>query len=184
MHADVRRRARGAPFPTDVLEIADQFLLLRVDGNRRAMLVLKPADLVVEIPKLRIPIRMRRAFARLAVRLQRVARVVQEIGHQPVADRMACRLQRSRQPPDTLGRPAQRRVRIARRGGLHQRLQIPHQRRVLRLGAFASAAHTRRERSVNTGRTARNFRRNVVTFTPEELTPIKLYINQLFIHNS
>jgi len=50
--------------------------------------------------------------------------------------------------------------------------------------AIASlAAHTRRERSVNTGRTARNFRRNVVRFTLGTIASAPLQINQLFIHN-
>jgi hypothetical protein len=50
--------------------------------------------------------------------------------------------------------------------------------------AIASlAAHTRRDRSFNTGRMARNFRRNVVRFTPGTIALAPLQINQLFLHN-
>ena len=53
---------------------------------------------------------------------------------------MPQRLQRDRQHPDTLARPAERRLGITRRRGLHQGVQIRQQGLVVRGGALAPRA--------------------------------------------
>src|SRR5260370_17053301 len=46
------------PLPTAILEVADQFFLLGVDGDNRLLLVERSLDHPVDVPKLCIPIRV------------------------------------------------------------------------------------------------------------------------------
>ena len=102
-----------------ILEVADQFLLLGVDRDRRLLLPLRRAHASRDIAKLRIPVGMLPAFARLDVALQAVAHV-QQLGDHRVTDVMAQRLQRDGQRARAQAGPAQRRVRIAGRRRLDQ----------------------------------------------------------------
>jgi hypothetical protein len=52
-----------------ILEVADQFLLLRVDGDDRLMLSLRRNGFRVDVFELGIAVGMMRAFIRLAIGL-------------------------------------------------------------------------------------------------------------------
>ena len=80
------------------------------------------------------------AFARLDVALQAVAEAVQQLGDHRVADGVAERLEGDRQRARAQAGPAQRRVRIAGRRRLDQRLQVPQQRGMVRRRPLAPAA--------------------------------------------
>jgi hypothetical protein len=132
--------APRAPLAPRILEIANQLLLLRVDGDRRAMLALKALDLVVQVPKLGIAVRMLGPLTRLAICLQAVPGLVQQVLHEAVAHLVAHGLQLGRQMAHALRRPTQRRVGIARGGGFDQPVEIVREPRVLLDRALAPAA--------------------------------------------
>ena len=129
----VRRHVRP-PF----LKSPTSSLLLRIHGDGGLSSPLCPLHGLGDISKLRIPIWMLAAFPRLDVALQGVAEVVQQPGDDGVADRVAEGLQRSRQRPGTFAGPSQRRVRIAGRGGLDQRIEIAQQGHVDGGGGFST----------------------------------------------
>ena len=58
MHADRRRPAGRSPLGASVLEVADQLLLLRIDRDDWLGGGLAAADLLVDVAKLGVPIRM------------------------------------------------------------------------------------------------------------------------------
>ena len=99
VHAHPVGLASAAPRAAAVLEIADQLLPLRVDRDRRLSAPLGPLDGLGKIAKLRVPIRMLTAFAGLDVALQGVPQLVQQVGDDGVADRVASGRQRDRQRP-------------------------------------------------------------------------------------
>ena len=114
--------------------------------NDRLALGLGPSDLVVEVVKLGVPIRVLRAFFRLAIRLQRVAELVQQSVDEARTHRMAQGLQLDRQLADALRRPSQGAV-VRRPGGdrLEQGVEVRQQRHVgvdAPLAAAARPTHT------------------------------------------
>lgn len=118
------RLSLGMPFPPPVLEVANPFLLLRIDLHHEVPLVLKILDTVVDVPKLRIAIRMTGAFLGLLIALQAIAQLVQQGGHRLVADRMPLRAQRGGQLPSAPTGPAEGAFGIAAR----RRFDEPFQR--------------------------------------------------------
>jgi hypothetical protein len=140
MHAHPVGFARPPPGAAAILERADQFLLLGVDRDRRLPMPLRSLDGLGNVAELRIPIRMLPAFAGLDVALQRVTQPVQQIGDDGMADGVAECLQRDRQRPDTLATPPQRRVGVAGRRRLHQRIEVAQQIGIERGGGFPATA--------------------------------------------
>ena len=132
MHADALRRRAGAPGPAAVLERPDQFLLLGVHRDRRLSPSLGRAHLPRDVAKLRVPVGMLTAFARLDVALQAVAEAVQQFGDHRVADGVPKGLEGDRQGARAQAGPPQRRVRIAGRGWFDQCIQVPQQRGLVR----------------------------------------------------
>ena len=130
MHADAARDALRAPGAAAVPEVADQFLLLRIHGDTGLVPLLVSTYAVGEVSKLGVAIRMLAALARLRVALQAITQRVQGFSDAGVADRVADRLQRRRQDANALTRPAERRLRIAGRRRLDERIQIPEERGV------------------------------------------------------
>src|SRR4029450_4736571 len=133
--ANFLRLSFWLPFLATVLEIADQFLLLGVDGNHRitSRLVLRrPAS---DLGELGVPVRMVAAFPGLAGRLETVAKVGEKVTDTPLADLMALLGQFPRQPRRALARPAPRRPRIASGGRLNQGIKVTQKRRIL-VGQF------------------------------------------------
>ena len=79
---------------TGVLEVADQLLLFGVHRNRRFTRGQSGADLRIDIAELFVPIRTVAALAGLAVGLQAVVQLSQQIGDHVVSDAVAQRAQR------------------------------------------------------------------------------------------
>src|SRR4029077_19646885 len=83
------------------------------------------SNLAVDMLKLSIAIRMRRAFQSLGVCLQAIAQLVQQLGHQTVADAVTTTAQFLGQSAPALASPAQRRFWVTTAQRLDQPLQIP-----------------------------------------------------------
>ena len=128
MHAHLFRIALSAPFAAGVLEIADQFLLLRIDGYGRLVLGHRRLDRVVDDPELPIAVGVVGALTGLAIGLQAELLPLQEVAENP-ADRPRCPGFRpfGGQPAQTLARPAQRRHH-RRASGIDQRVQVQQSR--------------------------------------------------------
>jgi len=137
VHAHSLRRPFRAPLSTGILEVPHQLLLLGVHRDDRLTPLLSAVNLVVEVVELRVSIGVLGPLPRLAVRLQRIALLHQQLGHQSGADGVPHGLQFGRQLARALRRPAQRCVGQARRRRLQQRGQIRQQRRVFVGGALA-----------------------------------------------
>src|ERR1039457_1369670 len=94
-----------------VLEVAYQFFLLRIYGNHRLTVRLKFPDLAADMLKLRIPIRVRRSFQRLAIGLQAVVHRMQKVRHHAMARVVPRALEFGGQLPHALASPPQGRLR-------------------------------------------------------------------------
>ena len=99
-----------------------------------------------DIPELGVAIGMLAALPRLHVPLQAVAEVVQQVGHRHVTDVVSEGRQGDSERPSTQTRPPQRRVRIAGRRRLDQRLQVVEKRRPMRGRPLPAAARSPRAR--------------------------------------
>src|SRR5713101_4965644 len=69
MHIDFFGFALGSPFAARILEIADQFLLFRIDRDDRLAVLQKTASLFVDVFKLSIPVHMLASFVDFPVGL-------------------------------------------------------------------------------------------------------------------
>ena len=78
------RIALRPPFPAAVLEIADQFLLLGVDGNYRIACGLVLGRRLGDVLELCVSVRMLTAFPRLAHRLQAIVEFRQKVANAPL----------------------------------------------------------------------------------------------------
>jgi len=65
MDADLFGRALRPPFAPGILEVADQFLLFRINRDRRFARGQRRLDQFVDVVELRVPIGMVRSLARL-----------------------------------------------------------------------------------------------------------------------
>ena len=140
VHPDLFRIARRTIFTPTVLEVADQFLLLRIDRDHRLALGQRSAHRRIDVVELRVPIRMAVALQRLTIALQAEAHAVQQFADQRTAHLVTLGLQFLGQPPQALACPAQRRLRVAARTRLNQRAQIAQQRCILHHRRLAPAA--------------------------------------------
>src|SRR5690606_2080830 len=93
VHVDKFWLAFGLPFASTVLEVADELLLLRVDGNYRSSLADVRLSLGVDVLELRIAIRVLGSLHRLVGRLQAVAVLAQQLGYRLIADTNAVSLE-------------------------------------------------------------------------------------------
>ena len=123
VHVDAQRIALRPIVGAAVLEVADQLLLLRVDGDDRLPFGLRRHDLRVDVLELRVAIGMLRAFVRLAIVLAREAELHQLLAHRVGADRMAHLRQRRGELVHALRHPDQRAHGIAERRRLDEALQ-------------------------------------------------------------
>jgi len=127
-----------------VLEIADQFLLLGVNRNGRLPGRHRLLHPIIDVVELRIAVRVARALERLAIGLQRIAQLTQQLADSLMRDAVAQRLQVCSQIAQASGRPSERNDRIAACDRLDQTLQLAQQfrvRRRQRLPAGARPAH-------------------------------------------
>src|SRR2546421_10149755 len=133
MDPDFFRVALGAIFAPVVAEIADQFLFLGVDGDHWLPFGQRRGHLGVDVAELRIPVGVAVALGGLAVALQTVTRLIEQVADQGAADLVTLRLQRLRQAAHALAGPPQRRFRIPAGRRFDQGFEIGKQRRIPRL---------------------------------------------------
>jgi len=105
--------APRAPGSTRILEVANQFLLLGIDRNRRLILGQRRVDRLVEVLELSVAVGMMQSFAGLAVRLKAIAAGAQYRADAGMTDTMTQIVQGSGDLPKALDRPAQRLLGIA-----------------------------------------------------------------------
>ena len=86
VHPNVLRLTCGTPFPTGVLEVSDEFLLLRIDRDHRFARGQRRSHGVVDVNELRIAIGMAVAFPGLAIGLQAELLLVQQLADHRAAD--------------------------------------------------------------------------------------------------
>ena len=109
---NVLRLLGGQPLLTLVFVVADELLLLGVNRDDRQSLAQVLLDLGADVSKLRIPIAVICALLSLAVALQAVVLLVQQLRHLHVTDRMAPRTEAEGNHPRALADPAQRGLRV------------------------------------------------------------------------
>src|ERR1700741_3061727 len=124
MNVDELRPALATPFPAVVLEIAHQFLLLRVDRYNRFVRRQERRRLRVDVLKLRVAIDVLAAFSCLVVRLQAVAHAAQKLADNRRANLMTLLRQLGHEVTQAAGRPQQWLHRIAPRHRFDQALEI------------------------------------------------------------
>ena len=107
-----RGLALGPPLAARVLELADQLLLLGVYADHRIGGALVGLDLLVDVPELRVPVRVPLALDGLGVALQAEPLRPQQVADGVGADPVALAGQLVRQVAGRLRRPPQRRHRI------------------------------------------------------------------------
>src|ERR1700720_660361 len=86
MDPDLFRVALRAIFAPVVAEIPDQFLFLGVDGDHRLLFSQSGGYLAVDIAELRIPVGVAVALRGLAVALQTVTCLIEQVADQGAAD--------------------------------------------------------------------------------------------------
>jgi hypothetical protein len=132
------RLTPGVPLPPGHGQPTELFALLGVHADHRLAVGLMVLDLLVEVAELGIPVGVLDAFQRLDVGLEAEPFPLQQSAHRRGGDRMALPGQLLGQVPQRLGRPPQRRHRIAALVRLHQRQQGWEEIRVLSGGRLAS----------------------------------------------
>ena len=140
VHPNVLRLTCGTPFPTGVLEVSDEFLLLRIDRDHRFARGQRRGHGVVDVNELRIAVGMAVAFPSLAIGLQAELLLMQQLANHRAADPVAFRRQSRRQLRQAFAGPAQRGHRIAARTRIDQRQQVGQESRVLLHQRLAPAA--------------------------------------------
>ena len=148
------------PLASTITILADQFLLFRIHRDHRLTPMLKVLNGGVEVFKLGITIRMIRAFFRLSVALQTVARREQQSPNRAGTDRVPLFGQFTCQSRRALASPAQGRLGITTGRWLKQLLQCPLQVRIKDYLAFASAtflSHPLRRANLRSGCPFRQF---------------------------
>src|SRR6201984_1389069 len=133
MDPDLFWVALGAIFAPVVAEIPDQFLFLGVDGDHRLLFSQRGEHLGIDVAELRIPVGVAVALRGLAVALQTITRLIEQVADQGAADLVTLRLQGLRQTAHALAGPPQRRFRIPAGRRFDQGFEIGKQRRVPRL---------------------------------------------------
>ena len=134
------RLSLSLPLSTSVFESPDQLLFLGVHRNDRKTSLLELLNLLGNIKKLRIPIRMFSAFARFSVRLHAIAELIQERPNSTLADLVALISQFLGQSCRTLAGPSKWRFRVATSDRINQLVKVPQQIRVAFRQSFTTAA--------------------------------------------
>src|SRR5580658_3906667 len=140
MSVNLVRCPRFAPLTARILVIADQFLLLGVHGNDRLASPQSVFDGTIDMPELRVAVGMILPFLGLAVTLQAVATLPEELSDLGMTDRMPSSRQFRRQHSSALAGPAQRRLRITARRRLNHRVQGRRQARIVGRQRVSSTA--------------------------------------------
>src|SRR5579864_1127422 len=134
----VLRRLRRPPLLARIAVVADELLLLRVCRNHGEALRQVPFHGPIDVPKLRVAIRMVLALFGLPIALEAVVQVVQQLRHFRVTDRIVLPPQRGRNHPRALAGPPQGRLGIAPGIGIDERFEGLEELRAGDRHAFAS----------------------------------------------
>ena len=137
---DLDRVADLAPLPTGVGQLAEILLLLRIHADHRLSVRLMLLDLLIDVTELGIAIRVLCTLQRLDVGLQAEALLARQPTHCRRGDWMALGGQLFGQDPQGVGRPPQRRHRIAALVRLDQRQQRGQHLRIQVLHGLAATA--------------------------------------------
>jgi len=86
VRVDFDRLPLRAILPAAVFLVAQRLFLLRVDRDRRSSAAPLRRHSTIDVRELRIPIRMVFSFPRLAIRLQAVAGLLEQLSYRRVAD--------------------------------------------------------------------------------------------------
>jgi hypothetical protein len=148
--------ALPAPFPARILEISNQFLLLRIHRNNRLAGSVVSDCLPIDVFELRIAVRVLFSFPCFAIGLQTVALSPQDLSHDRKTHGMSHLLKPLGQETKALGRPSKRRFRVSSCAGFHQRLQVRNQPGVLLHKLFATSPQTADSRRIRAGHSAKN----------------------------
>src|SRR5256885_12966726 len=105
MDVDSFWSVRRLPFSAAIFEVANEFLLLRINRDHRLSLSLKLFNPIVDKPTLRIPVWVVRAFCCLTICLQAEAQLTEQLGHFVIAHGVPLRGQLLGQTSDALARP-------------------------------------------------------------------------------
>src|SRR5450631_2046845 len=120
------------PLLAGIVVIAQECLLLGVDRNHGDALPQTPFHRGIDVPELRIAVGVIRTLLGLAIALQAVVQVVQNLRHFHVADRMILLAQFSGNGARALTYPAQCRLRVPARLLIDQRFERLHRKRQAR----------------------------------------------------
>jgi hypothetical protein len=137
----------GLPFPTPVLEVADELLLLGIDGDHRDPLLDAVLGGGVDVLELRVAVWVLGSLDGFVGRLKAVAVIAKHLGHRLVAGTDAVlREQLGGEHRRALAHPAQRRFWVSARDGIDELLQLGPSVRMLLLvrtlaSTFASNVH-------------------------------------------
>ena len=138
MHLHLVRRLRPAPLLPGIRVVAEQFLLLRIHGDHRPSGREGFAHLLVDEPKLGIPVLVIAPLLHLPRGLQAEAHAPQHLGDGFVTDRVALSRQPRGQHACALVRPPQRRRGIAARIQIDQPVESVGQPGIAQLEHRAS----------------------------------------------
>jgi hypothetical protein len=142
VHVHALRIAFGTIIGSAILEVANQFLLLGVDGDDGLLLGLRRNDFRVDVFELGVAVGMSRAFIRLAVRLAREPEFHQFRAHRVGTDRMPHLRQGRGKLLHAFRHPDQRSHGIAQRRRLNQALERGDQLRIVLANRAATATST------------------------------------------
>src|SRR5216683_2861117 len=124
VHTHLLWLAFGTQLAPAVLERTDQLLFLGVHRDGRFTGPQLLLDRAIQVFKLSVAVWMFAAFQCFLIGLQTVAQVVEQLRHHTMAGLVPLCLERLGQLAHALARPAQRRLRIASTGRLHQPIQV------------------------------------------------------------
>src|SRR5690348_4916731 len=144
MHPHRLRLALGTQFTAVVFEVADQFLLLRVDRDRRLAGGNRRFHRRIDVGELRIPVRVLTTLSRLAVGLATVVQRAQQVGDDTLAGLEPQISERLDKLTLTAADPTQGRTRITPDRVLDQPFQRRRQARLMgdrTLAPGTGAAH-------------------------------------------
>jgi hypothetical protein len=130
VHQHALGLAHRLPLPPTVGVLADELLLLGVHAHDRLTAGQMLAGLLVDIAKLRIPVRILSALLGLECALQRIALLLEQPPHGVVADLEPLPAKRIGQLAGGLAGPPQRRLGISTGVGVDQLVQRGQQARL------------------------------------------------------
>ena len=118
------------PLLAGIIVVADEFFLLGVHRNDRPSCRQGSFNAGVDMAELGIPVGVAAAFLCLAIALQAVVLLVEQLGHLHMADRMLLPAQLQGNGPRALTNPAQGRFRIPTRFTSNQLIQCAQKMRI------------------------------------------------------